>query len=69
MKGYRGYADWVRNSNRAAKFREAFALADQMDPNIKIACVEKIYRLADAEWETVKQMTLSRPQRNIGEGS
>lgn len=51
MKAYSGYADWVRNSNSAARFREAFALADQMDPPIKIACVEKIYRLANAEWQ------------------
>ena len=47
------YADWLRHSNSAARFREAFALAD---PPIKIACVEKIYRLSNAEWETVKEM-------------
>lgn len=58
---YTGYADWVRNSNSAARFREAFALADQMDPPIKIACVEKIYRLANAEWQ--EALALSSPGR------
>lgn len=51
MKAYSGYADWVRNSNSAAPFRDAFALTDQMDPPIKIACVETVYRLANAEWQ------------------
>jgi hypothetical protein len=56
---YTGYAGWVRQSNSAARFREAFSLADKMDPHIKIAVVEKIYRLANAEWETVKEMQQS----------
>lgn len=57
MKAYSGYADWVRNSNSAARFREAFALADQMDPPIKISCVEKIYRLANVEWQETQALT------------
>lgn len=35
---------------------EAFALADQMSPELKIACVEKLYRLANAEWEKTKAL-------------
>lgn len=59
---YSGYADWVRNSNSAARFREAFALADQMDPPLKMACVEKLYRIANAEWETVKDLSSASSQ-------
>lgn len=66
MTAYTGYADWVRNSNSAARFREAFALADQMDPPIKIACVEKIYRLANVEWEETKAL-LHEDRKAIGE--
>lgn len=53
---YSGYADWVRNSNSAARFREAFALADQMDPPLKMACVENLHRLSTLEWEAVQEM-------------
>jgi hypothetical protein len=63
MKAYSGYADWVRNSNSAARFREAFALADQMDPPIKLACVETIYRLANAEWQDTLALPLE--QRSV----
>lgn len=66
MTAYTGYADWVRNANSAARFREAFALADQMDPPIKIACVEKIYRLANAEWEQVKDLAQASAYREEG---
>jgi len=67
VKAYAGYADWVRNSNSAARFREAFALADQMDPPIKIACVEKIYRLANAEWQDTSALSDTSQLRQQGE--
>lgn len=69
MRAYTGYADWVRNSNSAARFREAFALADLMDPPLKMACVEKLYRIANSEWETVKDLSLvtSQDYRSQGE--
>lgn len=60
------YADWLRNSNSAARFREAFALADQMDPPLKMACVERLYRLSDLEWEAVKEMGLAIPSQTRG---
>lgn len=66
MKAYSSYADWVRNSNSAARFREAFALADQMDPPLKMACVEKIYRLANLEWEAVQEMGSALPLQKCG---
>jgi hypothetical protein len=56
-KKFTRYADWIRHSNSAAIYREAFALSDQMDDSIRGAVVEAIYGKANAEWEKIKQLS------------
>lgn len=63
MKAYTGFADWLRNSNSAARFREAFALADKMDIELKSICVKEIYLLAELAWWETKALSPQEQQQ------
>jgi hypothetical protein len=58
MKSYSNYAQWLGHSNSAARFREAYGLADQMDRPLKMACVEALHRIALAEWRDVQGLAV-----------
>lgn len=50
------YSDWLRQSNSAAKFREAYSLADQMDVSLRLKVFEAIHRQSEVAWAEVKAM-------------
>ena len=50
------FADWLRRSNEAKPFRDAFGLVDQIpnDFGLKAACFSQVQAKAETAWEATK---------------
>lgn len=43
------FSTWLRTSNEAGKYRDAFALIDKMDADVRIDLILQLTRKASAE--------------------
>lgn len=53
------YAEWIRKSNSAAVYREAFGLADQMGNDVRVEVIRTIHLLSERAFAS----SLSRKER------
>ncbi len=54
------YSDWLRQSNSAAVYRQAFELADQMGAEVRPAVIKAIHRQSEIAWNEIKQTAFDR---------
>lgn len=57
MTAFRTYADWMRNSNEAGIYREAFDLGDKMPREVLAGVFEVIFRASEAAWREYSKET------------